>query len=388
MTRERIEQIGRAEAEGGPAVAPLARALRDSRASLTYRWLERIEQRVAVEAGEVFPTEDLLNHVPLLIGAIAEFVENPTEEGTAADEVIAKASELGEMRHRQGFSAYHVLREFEILGGILLTFFRNEIPSLGVEVRAQDALVAAHRLQRALSKVQQATAARYLALADEASARREERLRLIHDTLTGDLLPWLEDREETRGLTPEELRAVIEQVDQLADLSRPVLAARRQRNVPLAGVVSEATRRVRSIAQNRMVEVRVAETLPEVEVHDALVELCLVVLLTNAIRYSARSKGARWVEIRGVLNGAAEEIVVEVRDTGRPVDGTLQFGDLFRGDEGEPTVLEDEPGVGLRFVDRSIRSAGGRCWAEPAEDPPGSVFAFTLPSRRTDDAAG
>ena len=70
-----MERTGRADAEAGAAVAPLARALRDSKASLTYRWLERIEQRVAVDAGEVFPTEDLLNHVPLLASRYAEFRE-------------------------------------------------------------------------------------------------------------------------------------------------------------------------------------------------------------------------------------------------------------------------------------------------------------------------
>lgn len=374
-----------ADREDGTAAAPLARALRDSRASLTYRWLERIEERVSLEAGEVFPTEGLLNHVPLLIDAIAQFVEDPAEEGTAADEVIAKASELGEMRHRQGFSAYHVLREFEILGGILLTFFRSEIGTLPERLGAGEALVAAHRLQRALSKVQQATAARYLALADEASARREERLRMVHETLTRDLGPWLRERDGA-GLTREELMALVQQVDQLADLSRPVLSARRQRNVPLTSVVGEATRRVRSIAQDRLVELRAAEPLPEVEVHDALVELCLVVLLTNAIRYSARADSGRWVEIRGALNDGEGEVVVEVRDTGRPVPGTVQLGDLVAGDPGEPTVREDDPGVGLRFVERSIASVGGRCWAEPADDPPGSVFAFTLPSRRTEDA--
>lgn len=385
MTRDDTEGRRQSDLEAGPLGAALSRALRDSRASLTFRWLERIEQRVTVEAGEVFPTEELLNHVPLLIDAIADFVADPAEEGPAADEVIGKAAELGEMRHRQGFSAHHVLHEFELLGGILLTFFRTQIPRLGLEVGAGEAFIAAHRLQRAISKIQQTTAARYLSLADEEQAAREERLRLVHDTLAGDLLPFLEAREGERGLSPQELQAVIEEVDQLIEVTRPRLAARRQRHVPLASVVREARRRVRSIAQSRLVELRVLEPLPAVEVHDALVELCLVVLLTNAIRYSARSSEERWVEIRGELNDGAGEVVVEVRDTGNPVPGTLEFRDLVNPAAGEPTVREDEPGVGLRFLERSIRGLGGRCWAEPATEPPGSVFAFTLPSRRTDD---
>lgn len=380
-----MERAQSADVETVAAAAPLARSLRDARASLTYRWLERIAQRVSVDSGEVFPTEDLLNHVPLLIEAIAEFVDDPAEEGTAADEVIAKASELGEMRHAQGFSAHHVLHEFELLGGILLTFIRSEAGRLGVEISAQDALLVAHRLQRALSKVQQATAARYLSLSDSVSSAREERLRLVHETLADDLSPWLQEREGDYGLTEEELRSLLDQVEDLVDLTRPVESARRQRNVPLRSVVAEATRRLRSMALQKMVEIRVADPLPDVEVHDAAVELCLVILLTNALRYSGQSGSDRWVEIRGSVSDAAGEVMVEVRDTGKPIARAVQLADLFEDGVGDPTVRDDEPGVGLRFVERSIRQLGGRSWAEPAADPPGSVFGFTLPSRRRED---
>jgi hypothetical protein len=50
----------------------LATALRESRMQLTGRWLERLVARVDLPPNRVFPTDDLLDHMPLLIAGIAD----------------------------------------------------------------------------------------------------------------------------------------------------------------------------------------------------------------------------------------------------------------------------------------------------------------------------
>src|ERR1700754_123263 len=92
--------------------AEIARRLRDARAALTARWLAR----VTVPAREVFPPDDLLDHIPLLIEGIAAFVHDRAEVIPADSVVSHHARALGELRYRQGFSEYEVLKEFEILG--------------------------------------------------------------------------------------------------------------------------------------------------------------------------------------------------------------------------------------------------------------------------------
>jgi hypothetical protein len=83
----------------------LAERLRKSRRELTALWLDRISTRVALDANKVFPTDDLLNHVPLLIDGVAEYIQNPAAEIAADMPVVAKAMELGALRHKQGFDA-------------------------------------------------------------------------------------------------------------------------------------------------------------------------------------------------------------------------------------------------------------------------------------------
>ena len=141
------------------------------------------------------------------------------------------------------------------------------------------------------------------------------------------------------------------------------------------------------------VTVRIDPALPPVEVSAAAVELCLTNLLANAIKYSDPESADRWVEIRGrVVTRDNEncEVVVEVVDNGIgvPADARSRlFQRFFRAHEASMPHVEGT-GLGLSIIRDTVAGLGGRAWAEfPAT---GSVFAFSLPSRREADveAAG
>ncbi|HUH12439.1 MAG TPA: ATP-binding protein [Longimicrobiales bacterium] len=376
------------------AAGPLAAELRTAKASITYRWLERVSDRVSMAHSEVFPSEDLLDHVPLLIDAIADYMEYPGDEGTAEDHVIAKSTELGAMRYRQGFSPYQILKEFEILGGVLLSFLTEAAARVVVDCPADEVLVCAHRVQQAVAKIQQTTAARHLALADEQSHQREERLRSVQRILSGDVRERLarataaarELRKRAGADVGEDVVGELEilgaQLEQLESITQVDESTRQHRNVRLEGAVAEAVRRVRARAEAAGVPVRVRTPLPDVEVDGAGVELCLLAYLTNAIRYADRGVADAWVEVGARVDDERDELIVEVRDTGRalpPGEHTALFERFIAGGE---TVEEGQSGLGLSFVRETAAVMGGRAWAERAEDPPGSTFALALPCRR------
>src|SRR6476620_805852 len=124
--------------------ALIASALRESSTDLVALWLERISARVAVSPHRIFPTEELLNHVPILIDGVADYVESPHVELDAELPVAAKAMELGALRHSQGFDAYEILKELEILGGILFTFV-DRMAADAAPTDARNFLVCWHR---------------------------------------------------------------------------------------------------------------------------------------------------------------------------------------------------------------------------------------------------
>jgi K+-sensing histidine kinase KdpD len=79
--------------------------------------------------------------------------------------------------------------------------------------------------------------------------------------------------------------------------------------------------------------------------------------------------------------------VIRVRDNGLGVPPDRRdrlFEQYYRAHE--ETVTADGTGLGLSIVQDTVSSLGGRAWAEFPDDG-GSVFAFSLPSRRSEDAA-
>jgi len=67
------------------------------------RWLERIIARVAIEPNRVFPTDELLNHVPILVDGIADYLESGETAEHGSVPLDAEAMELGALRHAQKF---------------------------------------------------------------------------------------------------------------------------------------------------------------------------------------------------------------------------------------------------------------------------------------------
>lgn len=391
-----------------PLAATLAERLRRSRDDLTHRWLERITDRVQLHPNRVFPTEDLLDHVPILMLGIADYIENPSRVVTSESAVVAKAMELGELRFTQGFDEHELLKEYELFGGILYAFLARTADSIDEPCTRGELLTCAHRLFHAISLIQQATTTQYLARMKERIHEREERLRAFNRTLTHELknrigaalgaAQILEDipalaAEERRRLSSVVLRNVGSMqgvLDNLAELSRlGTIDARHQRHITLPDAAAEAARQLRDSARSEGVEIRLG-ALPAIEVNAAAVELCLANLISNAIKYSDRSKPVRWVEVDASVRPADEgerELVVTVRDNGIGLSGVASdrlFDRYFRAHEGTRPEVEGS-GLGLSIVRETVQSLGGRAWAEEA--PVGSVFAFSLPCRREQDAS-
>jgi signal transduction histidine kinase len=379
--------------------------MREASTELTAHWLTRITQRVAIEPNRVFPTDDLLDHVPLLLAGVADYVEDPARAVAGDTAVMAKAMELGALRHEQGFDAYEVLKEYEILGGILYAFMTQIVDAIPEECTRGELFVCAHRIFHAVSLIQQQTTMQYLQRMTERLRERDERLRAFNRTLTHEfrnrmgaaggaaqLLETLDlpesERRAMAGVVSRNVDSMRAALDNLLELSRVGLDdARKQRHVRLPSAAAEAARQLRDAARAAGVELRVG-TLPEVEVAAAAVELCLTNLLSNAVKYANPDEAARWVELSGELATGFEsgpEVIVRVRDNGlgvpEPQRASL-FTRFFRAHEHSARHVEGT-GLGLSIVRETIRSLGGRVWADFPDT--GTVFAFALPSRRASD---
>jgi signal transduction histidine kinase len=389
----------------------LASELRGARGDVVKHWLERIVARVTMNEGDIFPTNELLDHVPLLVDGIADYLESDgTDLETYGGPMEAKAMELGAMRHAQGFDAYQILKEHEILSGILFKFLSEALEHEQEPAPTPSEVARCwQRVAEATDHIRQATMTHFLRIAAEEVRLREERLRRFNRMVSHELKnrvgairnaanllseTWVDkaQAEQFIGIIDQNadgLGRVLENLEALSHLDRD---ARQKRNILLPQAAAEVVRQLRDAAALAKVEVRLDEKkLPEVEVDAAAVELCLANYLSNAIKYADAAKGVRWVDISAEVVPTTPdhegELVIRVKDNGLgvpPESQTRLFEQFFRAHT--ETVTAEGSGLGLNIVRETMESLGGRAWAEFPEDG-GSVFAIAFPSRREEDAA-
>ncbi len=391
-----------------PLAGVLAQRLRAEREQLTRRWLDRISDRVSLDANRIFPTEELLDHVPLLIDGIASYMENPAQPVSTDTPVMAKAMELGALRHAQGFDEYELMKEYEILGGILFSFIAGAVDDVATPCSRGELVLCSHRLFHAISLIQQSTTLHFLSLMKEKLREREERLRAFNRTLTHELrnrigatlgasellqLPELGRDEALRlvDIVVRNVESMRVSLDNLLELTRLTNDSRQQRHVLLARAAAEVVRQLREFARSRGVRVVLEDDIPDVEVSAAAVELCLTNFVSNAIKYTDDRKDDRWVAVRAHVeparDDASAQVVIEVVDNGRgvPPDQRERLFERFFRAGAETITGVEGTGLGLSIVRETVQSLGGRAWVEfPSEG--GSLFAFSLPLRRASES--
>jgi signal transduction histidine kinase len=380
--------------------------MRSSSEDLTRRWLDRISARVKLDPNRIFPTDALLDHVPLLILGIADYIENPEKVILSEVPIVAKAMELGELRFSQGFDEYELLKEYEIFGGILFSFLSRVVDSIEEPCSRGELLACAHRLYLAVALIQQATLTHYLTLVKERLNEREQRLRGFNRALSHELrnligtIAGAAEILELGTFSPEQQRRMTSMIirnstnmkvtlENLVELSRLDEDMRQSRHIALPNAAAEVARQLRESARAHGVEIRLPADLPTINVSAAAFELCLSNLLANAIKYSDPAKDKRWVEVRAYVttpdDGAQAETVVEVHDNGIGVPEAKRadlFKRFYRAHE-ESNRQIDGTGLGLSIVRETVTSLGGKAWADFRED--GTTFFFTMPNRRLED---
>jgi signal transduction histidine kinase len=378
----------------------LAEDLRSARLELTQQWLDVIAARVAIDPERAFPTDEVLGHVPVLLDGIADYLEDPADEISADVPVISKAIELGQLRHSQGSSAHQILKEYEILGGILFSFLVRAVDGIERECPPGELLTCAQRLFRAVEVIQQVTTTQYLQLADERVKEREARLQSFSRMVSHELKnrigavmgaaevlreDWVrndpEQVERFAGIASRNAEAMQAVLEDLLALSRVEQQVLQSRSVLLPEAVAEVVRQLREAASERGVAIQVADDLPEVEVNAPVFELCLGNYVSNAIKYSDPGQESRWVEVAAELlaHASPAELVVRVRDNGIgvPEEGRGHLFERFFRAANDAGADVEGTGLGLSIVRETVESLGGRAWAE--FEGRGSIFLFSVP---------
>jgi signal transduction histidine kinase len=378
----------------------IAERMRAEHQTLAERWFRRLLDLLPVDARDVFPTESLLDHVPSLILEISGYLRQPEEEAIAANTAILdKARELGALRHGQRASLHQVLREYQVLSGVLVTFVLEEMDRLHLAPSASESILIVSRLNQAVNVLSQSTVETFVSLYTQTIAEQKERLEQFTRMAAHE---WRQPLGALQfgvsllrhpGLDTERaertLGAVERNVQHLVELTHKLEVIARMRSggdspivqeISATVIAQEAARQLREMADARGVDMRVAEDLPTLTVDVGRLELVFVNLLSNAVKYSDGSKSERYVVVTGSADG--DTCRIEVRDNGigipeHALAGIFQRFTRAHADRDDLAHVAGV-GLGLSIVDDCVRSMRGRIEVQSVERE-GTLFVLTLP---------
>ncbi|WP_122613040.1 sensor histidine kinase [Pseudomonas viridiflava] len=289
-----------------------------------------------------------------------------------------------------------------------ITAEEGPLALLGVTARKGQSFTAQHRRLLAALTQPLAQALARAQLAEELEAARlhgeTEQLRsallasVSHDLRTpltsmrgsidsllalGEAIP-LEDRRELLEGTRDEAERLDPYIQNLLDMTRLGHGALKLARdwVSPADIVGSALNRLRAVMTPLQVSTQVAEALPLLYVHAALIEQALVNVLENAARFSPPE--GRLQVAAGVIDS---ELFFSVSDEGPgiPEEERAKIFDMFytaaRGDRGGQGT-----GLGLAICQGMVGAHGGRLSVGEGIDGLGTRITLFLPLQAQPDA--
>ncbi len=375
-----------------PLEVHLGTELRRRSAELTRAWLDRLLERLDVHPRRIFPAEALLNHIPEVLSSVSDYLSS---EGDVASERLVQDefAKLARLRREQGYDIDEILTEFEILGEILYKALREDARTFGRKVAPDYAIEVAERLHRALTSITAITATTFR---EEGFRDRRERALLLggfgrdlaHELrnrlasaeialhlLAGTPEPATQEKAlRTLHQTVRSLKGVADDLQALA-IAQGSEETAQGRRLSLRALVAETVEELQTMAGERGVRIDVQEPIPDVQVDATRVELALINLVGNAVKYSDPGEEDRWVRL-GVQRAEEGYWRISVADNGLGIPEemhSLIFEQFVRA---HPEVA-DGTGLGLAIVQAAIQQMGGRIWLESTPGD-GTTFHFTV----------
>jgi len=401
----------------GDYASVMSQRLAAANVALSGRWLARLRTMLTVDANEVFPSERLLDHIPALVDHIAAYLAAPADQAIAANAtVMDKARELGQLRHAQQASAHQLLHEYEMLGEILEEFVAEETERLGLRPSSGECFEVQRRISRAVRVLMRTTVDTFIGEYTTTIQDQSERIKAFNRAASHELrsplgtlvfAAALLEKEAVRtdparvariaatmrGAT-ERLVWLVENLQRMARVSDQVDVPSKQ-EVDVTRLARDVARQLGEMASARRVSIRVEPDLPTLTTDPARLELVLLNLVSNAIKYSSPDVPDPFVAIaaaRRTSDAAGEPdpstFTLCIRDNGIGIaeaDQPAIFDRFFRAHAHMDQELGvSGTGLGLAIVIDCVQALGGSIRCESTVGA-GTTFFITLPVGNTEN---
>ena len=354
----------------------IAQRLEASDRLLASRWLEQLDQLIAVARDDIFPGDQPLDYGQTLIRELAAYFQLPTHDSIAANAVVtAKATELGHLRHAQRASLHQVLREYRALRLVIAQFIEEEIELRGLSPKPSEVIDLMNRLDTSVNVLLQTTADTFVTRYTETITQHTTQLEAFNRMVTHELRQplgtfqfavkllatedtWADREKRDRILATAErnVTQMTETLGKVVALSRSAEGAENAfvQRIELSMMISDVVSQLRDMIEVRGVDIRIASAMPTITIDVARLELILVNLVSNAVKYSDPNKPVRVVEIASVPADRPGVCMLSVRDNGvgiAEIELRSIFARFYRGhSERDRELRTSGLGLGLSIV--------------------------------------
>jgi signal transduction histidine kinase len=369
------------------------------------RWLEELKRVVPLAENDIFPGDQPLGGMPALIRELAGFLRAPAAQAIAANAVVtAGATELGHLRYVQHASVHQVLREYRALRTAFAEFIKEETRRLQLKPKVDELVELMSLVETAVDVLLQTTIDAFVAEYTETIRRHTTRLEGFSRMVSHELRQPLgilqfavkllgSEEASPDGAKRKQILATAERgVTRMNETLGKLVALSRSgegtdnalvQRVELEALTHDVIAQLREMADARRVDVRVAGSLPAVTIDAARLELVLVNLISNAIKYSDPNKAVRFVEIASVPDSGDDVCRLSIRDNGIGIaEGDLRsiFARFYRGrPERDRELGTSGLGLGLSIVADCVDAVKGDIRVESTLGE-GTTFFVEVPS--------
>ncbi len=318
----------------------------------------------------------------------------------------SKLHELTRLRRAQGYGQIEVVEEFELLRSVTLEAVEEELDAFDEPPLAKQAVEVTRKVASAFNEVVREVMRSYSVEASRDHHERAELLSSFGRAVTHELRNRLHTALLALDILQQQSKfdaaatPLVAQIERslkkaegvAADVFAAIVTENRRDHVPgrreaFSVLVEALVADLQIFADQQEVALETAGVLPDFQVDAARVQLVLVNLMNNAIKYADSRKERKYVRLSAHKTWDDGSWRVDVVDNGRGIperhrDEVFIRNVRLHGEEG--TALEDDgEGLGLTLAREAVAKLGGRLWLSMTPGG-GSTFSFTI---REPDAA-
>jgi len=368
-------------------------------------WLMRLADVVNEETRDIFPTDQYLDHIPMLIEEIGTILERPDENMALSNSLVErKADQLGRLRHQQRATVHQLLREYDLLAKVLEQFIieKSELYSDPIESKASIDLMAS--VARIVRTILQSTVDSFVEQYMTTISEQTEKIVSFNAFISHELKSPLQAAQlniellmETKDLTdkdmPELLKiqssvlqasALLKNIESLIQKSdttvsdSPTLQA-----IDLSALLRDIRKQLADTVESRQVHMKIEDNMGTVQAEIAKVKLVFTNLLTNAIKYSDPRKSKRVVSVLAEQTTDEGQTRIIVKDNGLGIEEHMRqevFKLRVRAHEQDDKQLDVTGyGMGLYLVAEALRDLNGTI-EMTSEVGVGTQFRLMIPN--------